>query len=178
MFHTRLDTLQSIDIASPAIAPRIYYGIAYPSDIINVSALSSTPSPSRPGVYLRLTPASKWAVRLIPESSLETRAVQIAYLSARDGWSCFYCGRDIDFSTATVEHIVPVAHDGPTHASNLCLACGNCNAMMGHLPGVQKMKLAVSARIGTIASTVLVNQKSLSLKSPTIQTSKKRRVSK
>lgn len=156
--HTRLDTLETIDIASPAISPRILYGIAYPSDIVKTSALSPVSSEHRHHAYLRLTPSAKWAVRLIPQLDLSTRAAQLAFLSRRDGWSCFYCSQSINEHTATVEHIVAIAHGGPTHADNLCLSCASCNAAVGSLPAVQKVKLAIGVRVGTIAMSVFKDQ--------------------
>lgn len=149
--HTRLDTLETVDITSPAISPRILYGIAYPSEIVRTSALVAWRSDHHYHAYLRLHPASKWAVRLIPQNDLATRAAQLAFLSARDGWTCFYCDQPINEHTATVEHIVCTAHHGPTHADNLCLSCSSCNAAVGSLPAVQKVKLAISVRVGRIA---------------------------
>lgn len=151
MLHTRLDTLETVNIASSAIAPRILYGIAYPSDIVRTSALSPLPSPAHTIPYLRLAPSSKWAVRLIDQPSLDNRAAQLAYLSRRDGWSCFYCDQPLNATSATIEHIVCTAHGGPTHADNLCLSCSSCNAAVGSLPAVQKVKLAISIRVGRIA---------------------------
>lgn len=149
--YTRLDTLESIDITSQSIAPRILYGIAYPSAIVRTSALSPLPSASHSIPYLRLNPSSKWAVRLIDQPSLDNRAAQLAFLSRRDGWTCFYCDQPLNEHTATVEHIVCTAHQGPTHADNLCLSCSSCNAAVGSLPAVQKVKLAISIRVGRIA---------------------------
>lgn len=160
MLYTRLDTLETVDITSPAISPRILYGIAYPSDIVRTSALSPRPEPeiNRSIAYLRLNPSAKWAVRLIPQDDISTRAAQLAYLSSRDGWTCFYCSQSINEHTATIEHIVCTAHQGPTHADNLCLSCASCNAAVGSLPAVQKVKLAISVRVGTIAATVFKDQ--------------------
>lgn len=160
MIYTRLDTLESIDIASPAIAPRVLYGIAYPSDIVRTSALYPTPysHSGRHVPYLRLTPSAKWAVRLVAQPSLDTRAAQLAYLSRRDGWTCFYCDDPLTVSTATVEHIVATSHGGPTHADNLCLSCASCNAALGSLPAVQKVKLAINVRVGRVAVAAFKDQ--------------------
>lgn len=158
MPHTRLDTLETVNIASRAISPRILYGIAYPSDIVRTSALSPTPSINRAIPYLRLDPSSKWAVRLIPQSDLSNRAAQLAFLSTRDGWTCFYCDQSLNAATATIEHIVCTAHGGPTHADNLCLSCASCNAAVGSLPAVQKVKLAISVRVGRVAVSVFKDQ--------------------
>lgn len=156
--HTRLDTLETVNIDSPAISPRILYGIAYPSDIVRTSALIPWPEIIHSIPYLRLTPSAKWAVRLIPQTSLDTRAAQLAFLSARDGWTCFYCSQALTPTSATIEHIVSTSHGGPTHADNLCLSCASCNAAVGHLPAVQKVKLAIGVRVGTIAAGVFKDQ--------------------
>lgn len=168
MLHTRLDTLETVDISSPEISPRILYGTAYPADIVRTAVLYPKPSTiegyrslSRDIPYLRLTPSSKWAVRLIPVNNddLSTRAAQLAYLARRDGWNCFYCDRTLDATSATIEHIICTAHGGPTHADNLCLSCGPCNAAMGSLPGVQKMRLAIGARVGMVLVKTLTAPK-------------------
>lgn len=160
--YTRLDTLETVNISSPEISSRVLYGIAYPADIVRTSALSPTANNAldRGCPYLRLTPSAKWAVRLVPviDLSNSTRAAQIAYLSRRDGWSCFYCDRTLDSSIATIEHIVCTAHGGPTHADNLCLAHESCNAAAGSLSGYEKVKLAIGVRVGTIAASVFKDQ--------------------
>lgn len=158
MIYTRLDTLETVDPTSPAVASLILYGIAYPSDIIRTSALSPTLSVNRSTPYLRLTPWSKWAVRLIPQTAIDTRAAQLAYLSSRDGWTCFYCGQSLTADTAEIEHIVSTSHGGPTHADNLCLTCRPCNAAAGSLPAVQKVKLAISVRVGRVAVEAFKDQ--------------------
>lgn len=157
MLYTRLDTLQSIDLSCPEISRLVMYGAPFNADLVRASALYREPSHTRVP-YLRLRPGSLWAMRLVPQIALDTRAAQLAFLSARDGWQCFYCGKDIDSSTATVEHIVCTAHGGPTHADNLCLTCGACNAAVGSLPAVQKVKLAIATRVGAVALSVFKDQ--------------------
>ena len=153
MLYTRLDTLESVDISHPTLSRHVLWGAPFSSALIKMSALYLTPADNLVP-YLRRSPSSKWAVRLVPQIALDTRAAQLAYLSIRDGWACFYCDRELTATTATVEHIVSTSHGGPTHADNLCLSCESCNAAMGSMPAVTKMRLAIGARVGTIAMSV------------------------
>ena len=57
----------------------------------------------------------------------------------RDGDRCFYCWKAMDSTDQGVEHIVPVAHGGPNHISNLALAHRRCNAAAGHLSAMEKI---------------------------------------
>ena len=63
----------------------------------------------------------------------------IQTLLDRDGDSCFYCWKTMDSTDQSVEHIVPVAHGGPNHISNLALAHRRCNAAAGHLSAMEKI---------------------------------------
>ena len=45
----------------------------------------------------------------------------------RDHGRCAYCGRNITFSEASVDHIVPQFLQGPTTWDNLVNACRRCN---------------------------------------------------
>lgn len=72
-------------------------------------------------------------------------------LRKRDGDGCFYCGRDLfgalrDDAQRTVEHLVPAAHGGPNHLSNLVLACESCNQEAGHLSVAEKVALREKKR--------------------------------
>ena len=64
----------------------------------------------------------------------------VAQLIERDGDACFFCGKPIG-DEATIEHLVPVGHGGPSHLSNLALAHRSCNAAAGHLPLMMKIKM-------------------------------------
>jgi hypothetical protein len=65
----------------------------------------------------------------------------VATLLARDGNNCFFCGLDMDPADRTIEHLVPVAHGGPNHLSNLVLAHRACNSNAGHLSVMDKIRL-------------------------------------
>jgi 5-methylcytosine-specific restriction endonuclease McrA len=66
-------------------------------------------------------------------------------LLKRDGDTCFFCGDDLA-GDITVEHLVPIAHGGPNHVSNLVLAHALCNQKAGHLSVAEKVRLAIEAR--------------------------------
>ena len=55
-------------------------------------------------------------------------------LGARDGLWCWFCEIGFlspDSAAITIEHLVPKAHGGPNHPSNLVLACRDCNGEAG-----------------------------------------------
>lgn len=57
-------------------------------------------------------------------------------LYERDQGKCQigYCGGvDLSFEDATLDHIIPYSHNGPTTDENLQLACRECNALKANL---------------------------------------------
>ena len=42
-------------------------------------------------------------------------------------WKCAYCDRQLDESTATIDHILPKHKGGQSVWSNLACSCNNCN---------------------------------------------------
>lgn len=62
-------------------------------------------------------------------------------LIRRDGKKCFYCGNDTTEENRSLEHLVPLAHGGPNHLSNLVLAHSCCNSDAGHLSVMEKIRL-------------------------------------
>lgn len=45
------------------------------------------------------------------------------------GRRCVYCGLSLDFETATLDHVYPLAHGGAHCAGNVVLACTYCNSL-------------------------------------------------
>ncbi|MBX3309702.1 MAG: HNH endonuclease [Cryobacterium sp.] len=45
----------------------------------------------------------------------------------RDGWQCSYCGRPIEGSDATADHVTPLDKGGVSEDWNLVAACRKCN---------------------------------------------------
>ncbi|MCI2809352.1 HNH endonuclease [Eoetvoesiella caeni] len=66
-------------------------------------------------------------------------------LLERDGNLCFYCRWSMTDGDRSIEHLVPVAHAGPNHISNLVLAHQLCNAAAGHLSAMEKIRLRENA---------------------------------
>lgn len=74
-----------------------------------------------------------------------TDKATVTALLQRDGEDCFFCGAALD-GDITVEHLVPIAHGGPNHVSNLFLAHAECNRNAGHMSAPEKVKIAVTSR--------------------------------
>lgn len=49
------------------------------------------------------------------------------------GQRCVYCATHLDQSTATLDHVVPVARGGAHDPGNVVVACGPCNRLKGDL---------------------------------------------
>ncbi|CAJ4107644.1 HNH endonuclease [Burkholderia pseudomallei] len=65
----------------------------------------------------------------------------VATLLARDGSACFFCRKEMTPEDRTLEHLVPIAHGGPNHLSNLVLAHRTCNQIAGHLSLMEKIRI-------------------------------------
>lgn len=59
----------------------------------------------------------------------------------RDGGDCFYCWKDLGLRNVTLEHLVPAAHGGPSHLSNLVAAHADCNQDAGVLSAMEKIRI-------------------------------------
>jgi 5-methylcytosine-specific restriction endonuclease McrA len=60
----------------------------------------------------------------------------------RDGFMCQYCGRKLNSSDLTIDHVIPRARGGRTSWDNVVTCCRRCNARKGgHLPEEVGMKL-------------------------------------
>lgn len=44
---------------------------------------------------------------------------------------CFYCNVELDDTTATIDHVFPLAKGGKDHPTNYVLACRPCNVAKG-----------------------------------------------
>jgi 5-methylcytosine-specific restriction endonuclease McrA len=49
------------------------------------------------------------------------------------GRRCVYCAVGLDFETATLDHVHPLAHGGVHHPGNVVLACARCNRLKSDL---------------------------------------------
>lgn len=50
----------------------------------------------------------------------------------RDGYVCQYCHTPVTRKTATLDHVVPVSHDGKSTWENSTTSCGPCNSNKGN----------------------------------------------
>lgn len=41
--------------------------------------------------------------------------------------ACYYCGKSLNKTTATLDHIVPISRGGTTVKGNIVVACKSCN---------------------------------------------------
>lgn len=48
-------------------------------------------------------------------------------LYSKNGPNCKLCNKAFPFAALTIDHIIPLAHGGSWHISNLQLACYPCN---------------------------------------------------
>jgi hypothetical protein len=147
--YVRLDTLEEVTLPPSSVL----WGPQLSSVLVRTAHLRQHPSAqdARPfSPYYCLPNSPCWATRIVSASSLPKRLAQIAYLMARDGDRCFYCSTPL-FSPfpvpnthgISVEHLVPKAHGGPDHASNLVLTCSPCNREMGALSAAEKVRRAI-----------------------------------
>ena len=60
------------------------------------------------------------------------RAVKLSTIR-NSGRRCVYCGTGVDFSTATLDHVHPLARGGSSDVGNLVAACAPCNRLKGEL---------------------------------------------
>lgn len=52
----------------------------------------------------------------------------------RDNGKCVYCARDVKFSEATIDHVIPLVRKGPARQKcNIATACTICNQEKGPL---------------------------------------------
>jgi len=78
------------------------------------------------------------ARRAMERGAMADPHVTVAWLRARDGDSCYYCGTLMDFSSGTrgrrppvsaeLEHKIPLVRGGQHSEANCVLACRHCNA--------------------------------------------------
>lgn len=50
---------------------------------------------------------------------------------ARDNYTCVYCQVRLDNTNFSVDHVIPKAHGGDSHPSNLVASCRQCNSKKG-----------------------------------------------
>jgi len=76
--------------------------------------------------------------------------VIVETLMKRDGIDCFFCWQEMDAEDRTLEHLVPLAHGGPNHISNLVLSHSKCNGLAGSKSVMEKIRIRESSRPGGV----------------------------
>lgn len=82
--------------------------------------------------------------RLVKGVSSNKKGVKFSRINVltRDKFTCQYCGRSLDFGTATYDHVVPKSQGGKTMWENIVCACKTCNyRKAGRTPDQAMMKL-------------------------------------
>ena len=82
----------------------------------------------------------------MPMSSAQKKSRRAA-LRARDGDACFYCDAALTDAEASIEHLLPLAANGPNHLANLALACTPCNRAAKDLSIAEKVRLRETRRL-------------------------------
>lgn len=76
-------------------------------------------------------PMTEWELRIL--WSDETKC---ELYHARNEKLCVWCGKELEFDDATLDHVIPRAHGGRDHIDNCAIACRKCNNVRGTLtPG-------------------------------------------
>lgn len=80
---------------------------------------------------------AKWYAR--KRGSIEYEMVYYDVVFFRDQGKCGICGKDVDFETGTLDHVIPASKHGSHTYDNIQLAHRACNREKGnsHEPGVR-----------------------------------------
>lgn len=88
-------------------------------------------------------------VRLLRYVNLGRRRPPLSKVNllARDNFECQYCSRELSYSEATVDHVIPRSQGGATRWDNVVVACSNCNRRKGgRTPNEAAMHLRIPPR--------------------------------
>jgi 5-methylcytosine-specific restriction endonuclease McrA len=81
-----------------------------------------------PTARLRRAPSGRQSGDSHFRGARHKRAIKRATM--RDcGRRCVYCSTPLDFETATLDHVYPLARGGAHHPGNVVLACTRCNRL-------------------------------------------------
>jgi 5-methylcytosine-specific restriction endonuclease McrA len=69
--------------------------------------------------------------RALLRNAPEVEKIDRLLIYARDSGICHICGRHVQRSSFTLDHLIPLAHGGPHVASNLGVAHFSCNSRRG-----------------------------------------------
>ena len=72
----------------------------------------------------------------------EERLEIIGKLAKRDGGMfCAYCGKALDDTTVTIEHVLPISKGGADTMENMVIACRECNQLAKDYSITQKLRM-------------------------------------
>lgn len=77
------------------------------------------------------------AVIMVKEYMKKKTAVRYSKQNVflRDGYTCQYCGTDVNKRTATLDHLIPSSKGGKSTWENSVCACSKCNSHKGNKGG-------------------------------------------
>jgi hypothetical protein len=84
----------------------------------------------------------------------------VTAIRQRDGDLCFFCREPVDEDDESIEHLVPVIHQGPNHLSNLALAHRQCNSDAGHQDAMTKISAHVAAEVRRLSERLYMESMS------------------
>ena len=74
-----------------------------------------------------------WLTFDAPEAFVIRRSGSKRFLWKTEEHRCAYCGCELTYELATVDHLTPLSKVGKEHPSNECLSCLACNQSKGDL---------------------------------------------
>jgi 5-methylcytosine-specific restriction endonuclease McrA len=70
-------------------------------------------------------------------------------LYKKDGGICGYCGKQLAYEHATIDHVVPTSRGGESAWDNVVLACAKCNNKKANrTPKEARMEIKFNDRLG------------------------------
>lgn len=82
-------------------------------------------------------------------NSHQKRALKVKLFEIH-GKECYYCERELDMQSGTLEHLTPLSLGGTWSILNLRLACATCNFKRGNTSS-HKFKNKIRKRVKTYA---------------------------
>lgn len=108
-----------------------------------------SPEADKAKEHIKAGKGSLAPVAVVNRAGQAQRRSAVLRILDRDGGDCFFCGDQLA-DDVTIEHLVPIAHGGPNHISNLVCAHATCNREAGHLSVAEKVALAVVKRTAKV----------------------------
>lgn len=94
----------------------------------NALILAPTPAPAPAGTVWDTANPDSQGFKLSAPTPRQKANKTLKQRLLADNPHCKWCGKRLTPKTATLDHVVPLAHGGSNAEENQCLACGECNA--------------------------------------------------